>query len=276
MAEETSVILFGGQEVRRQWDDESERWYFSLVDVISVLTDSPNPRDYWYQLKQRLSDEEKIELSTIYRQLKLIAKDGKRYETDVADAEGTLRIIQSIPSPKAEPFKRWLAQVGYERLEEIQDPEKAIDRAMETYLRKGYSREWINQRLKSIEIRKELTGEWDQRGVKKGEYGILTDELTRAWAGLSVRDYKKHKGLKKQGLRDNMTNAELILNMLAELSTTEIARQEDAQGLRGNRMAAQRGGGVAAKARIQLEQETGAPVVSRTNNLPDTKTKKLN
>ncbi len=226
MKKETAIKLFQDKRVRVQWNDESEKWYFSIVDIISVLTDSPRSRKYWNALKRKLINEGS-ELSQNMGQLKMPAADGKMRLTDVADTEQLLRLIQSIPSPKAEPFKKWLAKVGYERIEETEDPEKAFNRAMETYLKKGYSKTWINQRLKSIEVRKELTDEWDDRGVKKGlEYAILTDEITKAWAGFSTKEYKKFKGLKKENLRDNMTNLELVLNMLAEATTTEISKEK--------------------------------------------------
>lgn len=221
---DTSIILFHEKQVRRSWDENRELWYFSIIDVIGILTDSANPRKYWSVLKTRLK-KEGSEVATNCSRLKLMANDGKMRNTDVADTESLLRLIQSVPSPKAEPFKLWLAKVGYERIEETEDPELAIDRAMKTYLQKGYSKEWINQRLKSIEVRKELTDEWQERGVKEGlEFSILTDEITKAWSGKSVKAYKKFKGLKKQNLRDNMTNLELVLNMLVEVSTTEISK----------------------------------------------------
>ena len=219
MTKETAIRLFQDQRVRVEWDDDQEKWYFSIIDIIAILTESVNPRKYWSVLKTRLK-KEGSELATNCSQLKMQSSDGKNYKTDVANTEQLLRLIQSIPSPKAEPFKLWLAKVGYERIEETEDPEKAFDRAMETYLKKGYSKNWINQRLKSIEVRKELTDEWDVRGVKKGlEYAILTDEITKAWTDLTTKQYKKFKDLKKENLRDNMTNLELVLNMLAETST---------------------------------------------------------
>jgi hypothetical protein len=222
---DNKIVLFNDKQVRRHFDEEKELWYFSIIDVVSVLTDSPRPRKYWSALKTKLI-EEGSQLSQRLGQLKLLSSDGKKYLTDVADTETLLRLIQSIPSPKAEPFKLWLAKVGYERIEETEDPELAIDRAMQTYLKKGYSKEWINQRLKTIEIRKELTDEWQNRGVKRGlDFAILTDEITKAWSSKSVKEYKKFKNLKKQNLRDNMTNLELVLNMLAEVSTTEISKK---------------------------------------------------
>jgi len=220
----TSIVLFHEKQVRRHWNEDKELWYFSIVDVIEILTESPRPRKYWNALKTKL-EEEGSGVSQKLGQLKMKAQDGKMRITDVVDTESLLRLIQSIPSPKVEHLKLWLAKVGYERIEETEDPELAIDRAMKTYLQKGYSKEWINQRLKSIEVRKELTDEWQERGVKEGlEFSILTDEITKAWSGKSVKAYKKFKGLKKQNLRDNMTNLELVLNMLVEVSTTEISK----------------------------------------------------
>ena len=227
MTKENAIKLFQDQRVRVQWDDKQEKWFFSIVDIIGILTESPNPRKYWSVLKTRLK-KEGSELTTNCSQLKMQSADGKFYKTDVADTEQLLRLIQSIPSPKAEPFKIWLAKVGYERIEETEDPEKAFDRAMETYLKKGYSKNWINQRLKSIEVRKELTDEWESHGVKKGlEYAILTDEITKAWAGFTTKEYKDFKNLKKENLRDNMTNLELVLNMLAETSTTHYPKSKN-------------------------------------------------
>jgi hypothetical protein len=226
MSKDSSIILFNQKQVRRHWDDNKELWYFSVVDVIAILTDSHNPQVYWRVLKKRLIDEGSDQTVTNCNVLKMKAADGKMRQTDVGDTETLLCLIQSIPSPKAEPFKLWLAKVGYERIEETEDPELAIDRAMQTYLKKGYSKEWINQRLKSIEIRKELTDEWQERGIKASqEFAILTNEITQAWADRSVKAYKQLKGLKKQNLRDNMTNLELVLNMLAEVSTTEISKK---------------------------------------------------
>jgi len=261
----TSIKLFETHHVRSEWDAERELWYFSIVDVVKVLTDSPNPRTYWSVLKNRLK-KEGSELATKCSQLKLKSVDGKNYLTDVANTEQLLRLVQSIPSPKAEPFKQWLARVGYERIEETDDPELAFDRAMETYLKKGYSKEWINQRLKSIEVRKELTDEWEDRGVQKGqEFAILTDEITKAWSGLSTRQYKQVKGLKTEGLRDNMTNLELVLNMLAEATTTEISREKQPIGLEQNRRIAKQGGTIAGNTRKEIELKTGKPVVSTKN-----------
>lgn len=265
MQKEDSIVLFKQHQVRRHWDDDQELWYFSVVDVIAILTDSVNPQVYWRKLKERLKKEGN-ETVTNCHGLKMPALDGKMRVTDVADTEQLLRLIQSIPSPKAEPFKLWLAKVGYERIEETEDPELAFDRAMETYLKKGYSKEWINQRLKSIEVRKELTDEWDHRGVKKGlEYAILTDEITKAWAGKSVKAYKQFKGLKKQNLRDNMTNLELVLNMLAEASTTEISKKKQPESFEENKTVAQQGGRVAGTARKEIENQTGESIVSPKN-----------
>ena len=262
------IQLFENQKIRTAWDAEQEEWYFSVVDVVGVLTDQPDTRHaakYWSVLKTRLK-KEGSELPTNCSQLKLKSADGKRYLTDVADTEQLLRIIQSIPSPKAEPFKLWLAQVGRERIEETIDPEQAIDRALETYLKKGYSEEWVHQRLLAIRIRNELTDEWSKRGVEKGrEYAILTDEISRAWSGMTTRQYKRLKGLKKENLRDNMSDLELVLNMLAEASTTSISRTEQPKGLEENKKVARRGGRIAGNARRELEQETGRPVVTAEN-----------
>jgi len=265
MTKETAIKLFNDKQIRTHWNDSNEKWYFSIVDVIGVLTDSPNPRKYWSVLKTRLKSEGS-ELATNCSQLKMLSADGKYYKTDVADTEQLFRLIQSVPSPKAEPFKTWLAQVGRERIDEIEDPEIGIERLMETYLKKGYSKEWINQRLKSIEIRKELTDEWETRGVKKGqEYAILTDEITKAWSGLSTKQYKSYKSLKKENLRDHMTNLELVLNMLAEASTTEISKKTEPKTFTENREVAKKGGSVAKAARLQLEKNTGKNVVTRLN-----------
>ena len=262
------IQLFEDQKIRTAWDAEQEEWYFSVVDVVGALTDQPDTRHaakYWSVLKTRLK-KEGSELPTNCSQLKLKSADGKRYLTDVADTEQLLRIIQSIPSPKAEPFKLWLAQVGRERMEETIDPEQAIDRALETYLKKGYSEEWVHQRLLAIRIRNELTDEWSKRGVEKGrEYAILTDEISKAWSGMTTRQYKQLKGLKKENLRDNMSDLELVLNMLAEASTTSISRTEQPEGLEENRKVARRGGRIAGNARRELEQETGRPVVTAEN-----------
>jgi hypothetical protein len=265
MKKENSIIIFNQKQVRRTWNGEKELWYFSVVDVIEILTDTQRPRKYWNDLKKKLS-EEGSQLSEKIGQLKMKSSDGKSYLTDVLDTENILRLIQSIPSPKAEPFKLWLAKVGYERIEETEDPELAFERAMKTYLKKGYSPNWINQRLKSIEIRKELTDEWTERGVQEGlEYAILTDEITKAWADKSVKQYKNFKGLKKQNLRDNMTNLELVLNMLAEASTAEISKEQKPKGLNENKKVAKEGGNVAKQARITLEKQTGKSIISPKN-----------
>ena len=264
-----AIQLFEDQPIRSAWDAEREEWYFSVVDVVGALTDQKDQRgasNYWAKLKQRLKAEGADELLTNCQQLKLKSKDGKRRLTDVADTEQLLRIIQSIPSPKAEPFKLWLAQVGRERIEETIDPEQAIDRALETYLKKGYSEEWVHQRLLAIRIRNELTDEWQKRGVRKGkEYAILTDEISKAWSGMTTRQYKQLKGLKKENLRDNMSDLELVLNMLAEASTTGISQAEKPEGMAENLAVAQRGGRVAGNARKELEQEMGRPVISAGN-----------
>lgn len=265
MAQNDKIQLFEDKRIRTAWDEEKEEWYFSIVDVVAVLTDSPNPQTYWRVLKKRLKDEGN-ETVTSCNALKMTAADGKRRLTDVADTEQLLRIIQSIPSPKAEPFKLWLAQVGRERIEETIDPELTIDRALETYLKKGYSREWINQRLQAIQVRKELTDEWDARGVQKGvEYAILTDEISRAWSGMSTRQYKNLKGLKKENLRDNMTTLELVLNMLAEATTTEISKQKAPSTFSENMAVAREGGEAAGIARKAVEERTGVPVITPKN-----------
>lgn len=261
-----AIQLFEDKQIRTAWDAEREEWYFSIVDVISVLTGTENPRRYWSDLKRKLKKEGATELYEKIVQLKMLSSDGKRYKTDVADTEQLLRIIQSVPSPKAEPFKAWLAMVGRERIEETIDPEQAIDRALETYLKKGYSEEWVHQRLLAIRIRNELTDEWKKRGVEKGkEYAILTDEITRAWAGMSTGQYKRLKGLKKENLRDNMSNLELVLTMLAEASTTDISKAEQPQGFSESQKIARRGGKVAGVARQALEAETGKPVITSQN-----------
>lgn len=263
-----NLALFDQQQVRRHWDSKQELWWFSVIDVVKILTDQDDyqkARKYWNKLAERLRLEGS-EVVTKCHQLKMLASDGRQRLTDCADTETLLRLIQSIPSPKAEPFKIWLARVGYERLEETADPELAFERAMQTYLRKGYSKEWINQRLKSIEVRKELTDEWQNRGVKKGiEFAILTDEITKAWANRSVKEYKKLKGLKKENLRDNMTNLEIVLNMLAEVSTTEISKKKKPSGLSQNKQVAQEGGHVAGVARAEVERQTGKSVVTAKN-----------
>lgn len=265
MEQNDKIQLFEDKRIRTAWDEEKEEWYFSVVDVVAVLTDSPNPQTYWRVLKKRLHDEGN-ETVTNCNALKMTAADGKKRLTDVADTQQLLRIIQSIPSPKAEPFKLWLAEVGRERIEETIDPELTIERALETYLRKGYTREWINQRLQAIQVRKELTDEWDARGVKRGtEYAILTDEISRAWSGMTTRQYKRLKGLTKENLRDNMTTLELVLNMLAEATTTELAKEHNAWGFAENREVARRGGEVAGDARKAIEADTGKPVVTPQN-----------
>ena len=270
MGQNDKIQLFEDKRIRTAWDEEKEEWFFSIVDVIAVLTDQPNQRgasNYWAKLKQRLKEEGADQLLTNCQQLKLKSpKDGKRYLSDVADTEQLLRIIQSIPSPKAEPFKMWLAQVGRERIEETIDPELTIERALETYQRKGYSREWINQRLQAIQVRKERTDEWDARGVQRGiEYAILTDEISRAWSGMTTRQYKRLKGLKKENLRDNMTTLELVLNMLAEATTTEISKQKEPETFAENVEIARAGGKVAGDARKAVETQTGVPVITSQN-----------
>lgn len=263
------IVLFQGKKIRRHWDEKQEKWWFAIVDVIAALTDSSNPQIYWRVLKKRLKDEGSNQTVTKCNGLKLLAPDGKMRLTDVADTETMFRIIQSIPSPNAEPFKLWLARVGYERVEEVNDPELAIKRALNTYLKKGYSPEWINLRLKSIEIRKDLTDEWEKGGVKEGlEYAILTDIISFAWAGLKTRQYKNLKSLKKENLRDHMTNLELVLNMLAEASTTEISKKEQPQTFPHHKIVARKGGSVARAARNKLEKETGKSVISGQNYLP--------
>lgn len=266
--ENNQLQLFENKEIRTAWDEEQEEWYFSVVDVVAVLTESPNPNNYWKVLKKRLKDEGNQSVTSC-NQLKLKSpKDGKRYLTDVATTEQLLRIIQSIPSPKAEPFKLWLAEVGRERIEETIDPELTIDRALETYLKKGYSREWINQRLQAIQVRKELTDEWQDRGVQKGvEYAILTDEITRAWSGMTTRQYKKLKGLKKENLRDNMTTLEIVLNMLAEATTTELSKVHQPQGFEESREIAKRGGSYAGETRKSIEADTGRPIITSQNEI---------
>jgi len=265
MENEHKIKLFEQKQVRTHWDDEQEKWYFSIVDVVGILSESVDVQAYWRKLKQRLKEDGNQTVTNCHA-LKMKAADGKMRLTDVADTEQLFRLIQSIPSPKAEPFKMWLAQVGRERIDEIEDPEIGFDRLMETYLKKGYSKEWVNQRLKSIEIRKELTDEWDNRGVKKGlEYAILTDEITKAWSGLTTKQYKNHKDLKKENLRDHMTNLELVLNMLAEASTTEISKQQEPETFEENKQVAKKGGEVAKAARKKLEESTGKTVVSELN-----------
>ena len=259
------VKLYENKQIRSVWDEEKEEWYFSVVDVVAVLTESKDPQVYWRVLKKRLKDEGN-ETVTNCNALKMKAADGKMRLTDVADMQGIFRIIQSIPSPKAEPFKLWLAEVGKERIDEIIDPELTIDRALETYLKKGYSREWINQRLQAIQVRKELTDAWDDHGIEKGiEYAILTDEITKAWSGMTTRGYKNLKGLKKENLRDNMTTLEIVLNMLAEATTTELTKTTNPQGLEENKKVAKEGGSIAGNARKEIEQKTGKPVITSKN-----------
>ena len=270
MAQNDKIQLFEDKRIRTAWDEEKEEWYFSIVDVVAVLTDQPDQRgasNYWAKLKQRLKEEGADQLLTNCQQLKMKSpKDGKRYNTDVADTEQLLRIIQSIPSPKAEPFRQWLAQVGRERIEETIDPELTIARALETYLKKGYTREWINQRLQAIQVRKELTDEWDARGVQKGvEYAILTDEISRAWSGMSTRQYKNLKGLKKENLRDNMTTLELVLNMLAEATTTQFSKDRKPTTFQENLEVAKAGGQVAGRTRKDIESQSNTPVISSKN-----------
>ena len=266
MPEMENLQLFDDQAIRTAWNKEEEEWYFSVVDVVGALTDQPDVRraaKYWSVLKTRIK-KENGQLTTICSQLKLKAKDGKRYNTDVANTEQLLRIIQSIPSKKAEPFKLWLAQVGRERIEETLDPERIAERLVATYERKGYTREWINQRLQAISARKELTDEWRDRGIRQGkEYAILTDELTRAWSGMSTRQYKNLKGLKKESLRDNMSTTELTLNQLAEVATRELSQQERPVGFEDNKEVARRGGSVAGNARRDLEAQLGRPIVTK-------------
>ena len=260
------IKLFEGNKIRSSWDNEKEEYYFSIIDVIKVLTDSSNPRNYWYRVKKRMTDEEKSQLSTICRQLKLKSTDGKMYMTDVADMQGIFRIIQSIPSPKAEPFKMWLAEIGKERIDEIIDPELTIDRALETYFKKGYSKEWINQRLQAIQVRKELTDTWQEHGVKEGkEYAILTNEITKAWSGMTTREYKDLKGLKKENLRDNMSTLELVLNMLAEATTTELTNIHNPKNLDENKKIAKRWGTIAGNTRREIEADTGKAIITSKN-----------
>ena len=259
-----SIKLFEEHKVRTSWNSEEEKWYFSVIDIVAILTESKDPTAYWRKLKQRLKAEGN-ETVTICHGLKMVAPDGKMRLTDVLDTEGVLRLIQSIPSPKAEPFKLWLAKVGSERIDEMQDPEIAINRALQHYRNLGYSEAWINQRLKSIEVRKDLTDEWKRSGVKDNQYGFLTDILTEAWSGMKTRQYKEHKGLKKENLRDNMSNMELVLNMLAEVSTTEISKDKNPQTLKENIDVAKEGGSVAKNARLEIESKTGNKIVTSQN-----------
>ena len=276
---ENKIKIFENKQVRTAWNADEEEWYFSVVDVVAVLTDSADPNNYWKVLKNRLK-KEGSELVTNCNRLKLRSpKDGKTYNTDVLDTKGVLRLVQSIPSPKAEPFKMWLAQVGSERLDEITDPEKAILRGADFYRAKGYTEGWINQRLQTIEMRKKLTDEWKERGVKEGvEYAILTDEMTKAWSGLTVKEYKELKGLKKENLRDNMTDIELVLNMLAEVTTTTLSKKEQPETFAENRSVAKRGGKFAGDTRKRFEEEIGGMVISPLNasDKPALETKKDN
>jgi len=262
-SESSKIVLFKDQKIRRDWNKKEQKWYFSVIDIVEVLSKSERPRKYWNDLKMKLIHEGS-EVSDKIGQLKMEALDGKLRPTDVADTETILRLVQSIPSPNAEPFKLWLARVGYERIEETEDPEKAIQRALSTYLKKGYSKSWVDLRLKSIEIRKDLTDEWDVRGVKNSkEYAILTDDITFAWAGLRTKDYKEYKALKKENLRDNMTNLELVLNMLAETATTEISKTKKPNTFTRNRKVAKEGGGIAGRARKEIESKSGRKVISK-------------
>jgi hypothetical protein len=279
MSKESAIKMFENKKVRTLWSEDEEKWYFSIVDIIVILTeqsDFQKARKYWNKLKERLKKEGN-ETVTNSHQLKMIADDGKMRLTDVADTEQLFRLIQSVPSPKAEPFKLWIAKVARERIDEIEDPEIGIERLMETYLKKGYSKEWVNQRLKSIEVRKELTDEWDERGVNKGqEYAILTDEITKAWSGFSVKEYKKYKDLKKENLRDNMTNLELVLNMLAEATTTEISKEKKPNTFKQNKAIAKQGGTIAGNTRKEIEEKTGKKVVSEVSAKKIIERKKLN
>ena len=262
------IKIFDGNKIRSAWDSEKEEWYFSVVDIVGVLTNSNDAGAYWRKLKQRLTAEGS-EVVTFCHALKLKShKDGKMYKTDVADIQGIFRIIQSIPSPKAEPFKMWLAEVGKERIDETIDPELTINRALETYIKKGFSKEWINQRLQSIQVRKELTDTWQDHGIKESrEYAILTNEISKAWSGMTTKEYKTFKGLKKENLRDNMSSTELILNMLAETATKDIANSSNPYGLEENKKVARRGGNIAGNARKEIEQETGNSVITSKNSL---------
>ncbi len=269
------ITLFEGQNIRRHWDADKEFWYFSVVDIIQALTQTDRPRKYWNDLKTKLI-EEGSQLSDKIGQFKMTAEDGKMRETDVLDTENVLRLVQSVPSPKAEPFKLWLAQVGYERLEETADPELSINRALKTYLQKGYTKAWINQRLKSIEIRKDLTDEWETRGVKEGiEFAILTNEITEAWTGMTTKQYKNLKGLKKESLRDNMTNMELVLNMLAETATTEISKKHEPKTFNENKKVARRGGAIAGNTRKKIEREIGRSIVTEKRFISQINPKRL-
>ena len=265
MTKDTAIRLFNERQIRSHWDNDQEKWFFSIVDVVGVLTDSIDANAYWRKLKQRLKAEGN-ETVTNCHGLKMLATDGKMRLTDVADTEQLFRLIQSIPSPKAEPFKIWLSRVGRERIDEIEDPEKGIDRLMEAYLRKGYSKEWINQRLKSIEVRKDLTDEWENHGIQKGnEFALLTDEITKAWSGFTTKQYKNYKDLKRENLRDHMTNLELVLNMLAEATTTEISKEKNPKTFEDSRRIANQGGTIAGNTRKEIEEKTGKKVISRQN-----------
>ena len=261
---ENSIIFFKEKKIRRHWDAEKELWFFSVIDVIEILVGNNRPRKYWNDLKKKLQNEGS-QLSEKIGQLKFLSNDGKKYFSDAIDTENLFRLIQSIPSPKAEPFKLWLASVGYERIEETEDPELGINRALKTYLKKGYSESWINQRLKSIEIRKDLTNEWKNQGVQNNDYAILTDEITKAWSDMSTKQYKKLKNLKKENLRDNMSNLELVLNMLAETTTTEISKSKKPKNLKQNKKVAKQGGSVAGRARKDIESKTGRKVITKNN-----------
>ena len=277
MTKDTAIKLFNDKQIRTHWDDEQEKWFFSIVDVVGTLSESVAPQSYWRKLKQRLK-EEGNETVTNCHALKMTAADGKMRLTDVADTEQLFRLIQSVPSPKAEPFKIWLARVGSERVDEIEDPEIGIERLMETYLRKGYSKDWINQRLKSIEVRKELTDEWEKRGVQKGqEFAILTDEITKAWSGYSTKQYKNLKDLKKENLRDHMTNLELVLNMLAEATTSEISKEKNPKSFNDSKRIANQGGTIAGNTRREIEEKTGKKIVTSKNakQLDSIKNKKI-
>ena len=261
----SNIKLFNDKQIRAQWDNEQEEWYFSVVDVVAILSESEDPRNYWYVLKNRLK-KEGSELLTFCKGLKLLAPDGKMRQTDVLDTKGILRLIQSIPSPNAEPFKIWLAKVGAQRIDSIFDPEKSFEQGISDYAKKGYSKEWINQRLVSIEVRKELTDEWQESGISNDkDYAILTNEITQAWSGKSIKQYKAHKGLLKENLRDNMTNLELVLNMLAEATTTEISKNEQPTGFDQSLKVARRGGNAAGRARKEIEKEVGQTIISQAN-----------
>lgn len=276
MEQKHAIKLFEEKKVRSIWDDEKEKWYFSIVDILQILTESIDVASYWRKLKQRLKAEGNETVTNLHG-LKMVAIDGKMRLTDVADTEQLFRLIQSVPSPKAEPFKLWIAKVARERIDEIEDPEIGIDRLMETYLKKGYSKDWINQRLKSIEVRKELTDEWEDRGVQKGqEFAILTDEITKAWSGFSIKEYKNHKDLKKENLRDNLTNLELVLNMLAEATTAEISKEKKPKTFAQNKTIAKQGGTIAGNTRKEIEEKTGKKVVSSISVKKLLEIKKLN